>query len=131
MIKHCSILSIIGCLLRERTMLFNSWYYISIAFKNIFHEFLIFLTAIGNSSEAENRTHYREVMGLSQHTAIIIFLAEGKKNDCETYVSHIQIIIKLVKYFGFRRGLLMAVRFFYVLHGRRPCWMKKNITAMS
>ena len=47
---------------------------------------------------------YQEVMGSSQHAAVIIFLAKGKKNECETYVSHIQIIIKLVKYFGFRRG---------------------------
>ena len=93
-----------GCLLRERTMLFNSCYYISIAFKNIFHDFLILLTAIGNSSVVAYRTYNQEVMGSSLRTAIIIFLGEGKKNDCETYVSHIQIIIKLVKYFGFRRG---------------------------
>ena len=93
-----------GCLLRERTMLFNSCYYISIAFKNIFHELLILLTAIGNSSVVAYRTYNQEVMGSSLRTAIIIFLGQGKKNDCETYVSHIQIIIKLVKYFGFRRG---------------------------
>ena len=79
-----------GCLLRERTMLFNSCYYISIAFKNIFHELLILLTAIGNSSVVAYRTYNQEVMGSSLRTAIIIFLGEGKKNDCETYVSHIQ-----------------------------------------